>query len=390
MADSVTVASSFDDWAFLAVQSERESDARVWLKQLSCLLTPVTILGILVVLINYGLGLRPEGSDPFRRILPGSGFQGPFLAAVIAEALENWGFTADAAFCSAVLCGVIFVTVAFALAFKYRWGAGLYALLGWCTASAVGIFVGTLLLLFFPLLQEMGMMTPRRSVETTWSLKRSWPSGWTLQRIAETSRAWALDWFLLLFLSSNAGAVIAASVLALHEEAPQVGNTALIVVSVCVAWIVLCFDGYTLVAVLIALVAWDLYAVLGPGGPIKAVLHLALHYKYMAIDFKMPPGISYTAEYYSLGTGDLVFYGVLIGRAYFSGLASAVFALVGVQLGVLGTVYATTVGPHGTLPALPLSLTLGGLLWAVGYYAIDRGGPTESTFQDGFEQTIYF
>ena len=62
---------------------------------------------------------------------------------------------------------------------------------------------------------------------------------------------------------------------------------------------------------------------------------------------------------FRLGTGDLLFYGVVVGRGAVRGLACAAGAGLGVVVGVCLTVGWTVVSARPAVPALPLALALG-------------------------------
>lgn len=67
----------------------------------------------------------------------------------------------------------------------------------------------------------------------------------------------------------------------------------------------------------------------------------------------------YEGYLYRLGTGDMVFFAVLIGRAWVSGWVEFVTCGTGTVAGVGVTVMGTVLTRHHTLPALPVSLVLG-------------------------------
>ena len=325
-----------DSFRALSRQERRRKGATVLLT-LSCMIPPILWLCVAAALLVWALGMRPDGSDPFLPLLPGRS---------VAAATGARHVAAAAAFANAAVVVVLsmFFTCLFAAFFRLRARRAMLAILAYCKASGIALLVGWLL-------RELALRT--------------------------ASPHLVLDWVSLGLLSANFGAVGSAVILeeTFSRRWRPLCNAMLLLVGLSVAWIFLCFDSYSLLAVLLGLVVWDLYAVLGPGGPIRYIIALERHYRYMATPFDLPDGLAYQTEHFTLGVGDFIFYAVLAGRAAMEGLGSTVFAVAGILLGLVGTAFATVVGPLATLPALPLSIVAGAALFAAALFALERGTP---------------
>jgi len=72
------------------------------------------------------------------------------------------------------------------------------------------------------------------------------------------------------------------------------------------------------------------------------------------------PGLMYTGQYFRLGLGDFVFYGVLVGRSMFLDPNTTISCCLGVSMGLLVTIVITRSVKHlRAVPALPVSVVFG-------------------------------
>jgi len=129
-------------------------------------------------------------------------------------------------------------------------------------------------------------------------------------------------------------------------------------------------DEWTVWAFLVAIVVWDLFAVLTPCGPLRYVMLIHQQRLLNGDEFEMPPGMVYEGTSFTLGTGDFVFYAVLAGRAAVAGYVPAAATLLAVVFAVLSTVYTTVRSRHDTLPALPIAVVVGVLMFFASKYVL--------------------
>lgn len=110
---------------------------------------------------------------------------------------------------------------------------------------------------------------------------------------------------------------------------------------------------------LLLMVLWDVFAVLSRYGPIYFIMHIQQHWKYMGEPFELPKGLAFVTDYYTLGTGDLIFYGVLYGRAYMAGFYAGLACLLAILIGFACTAIYTLFSPTIVVPALPITVVIG-------------------------------
>ena len=133
---------------------------------------------------------------------------------------------------------------------------------------------------------------------------------------------------------------------------------ALIFVATGIAWPFLELYEETLWTSLILLIIYDLLAVLLPFGPLRYIMS-----KVHTIDPEAMLGLIYRGEHFILGLGDMVFFGVLSGRAARYSFSSLLSTSIGVLFGVLCTIVWTLNTTKEAVPALPISLFYGLLLY---------------------------
>ena len=74
--------------------------------------------------------------------------------------------------------------------------------------------------------------------------------------------------------------------------------------------------------------------------------------------FKLPPGLIYETPLFQLGTGDLLFYGVIVGRAATISFICCSCTALAIFAGMSATIWITVQSDMHALPALPLAIVL--------------------------------
>ena len=190
-----------------------------------------------------------------------------------------------------------------------------------------------------------------------------------------------LDWVTVLFFSWNFAAVgtllvhwewLTTTFDEYHDQTwiPNVSDTPLnahnwivhiylVLNAVGLTWPFSCFDEWTVWSFLILLVLWDLFAVLTPCGPLRFIMNLERKRRMNGIDqFILPPGLIYETRLFQLGTGDLLFYGVVVGRAAALNYVTTACTALAVFTGMSATIWITVRSNMHALPALPLAIVL--------------------------------
>ncbi|EPY21110.1 presenilin 1 [Strigomonas culicis] len=170
---------------------------------------------------------------------------------------------------------------------------------------------------------------------------------------------------------------------------PMLAQFYLIVVSVLIAWLLTAVPEWTTWCLLLGLAVYDIVAVLCPGGPLKMLIDSANArnepipgFVYdsantVAVAVERPSrgaadgnGDASTSPLlrtlrnstpFKLGLGDFIFYGLLVGRASFSGFVTWTFCLVAILSGMVGTLTILFLYKDSlrALPALPFSIFIG-------------------------------
>mmetsp|Transcript_13615 Transcript_13615/g.42079 ORF Transcript_13615/g.42079 Transcript_13615/m.42079 type:complete len:268 (-) Transcript_13615:63-866(-) len=172
-----------------------------------------------------------------------------------------------------------------------------------------------------------------------------------------------IDWLSVVIFAWNIGGSSSWLVLYKAEHAVLfanvVANPALIVISVSLAWPFLCLAEFSLWATVLCLVVWDFFAVDCFIGPFRLVMLIRQQRTWISILCGLPPGLIYeTTSGFSLGSGDVLIFGVIIGRASMRSEALAITTGLGVLLGQSINV-VWTAGCGGLTPALPVALGAG-------------------------------
>jgi presenilin 1 len=144
----------------------------------------------------------------------------------------------------------------------------------------------------------------------------------------------------------------------------------LILLAICMAWPFIEFPEPSVWATLGLLVVYDLFAVLAPCGPLRYIMEAEARLKREGREPKPLPGLVYRGHFFIVGLGDLVFYGALMGQASVPGWETALGCLIGILMGVAGTILWTTSSGKLATPALPMSAVLGLFLRLVVPYLV--------------------
>lgn len=311
-------------------------------KIVMCMSEPV--VGLLVSIVGYVwiCGLTSQGSDPFVRNLP---FFAGFGENRTSALPGGTGDLALGTFWNALflLSTVIFATLLFLFFFRFRWRRASFLIL-------VSFFVLTL------------------------SAAPAYLSYMVCARFHIP-----LDWITVAFFSYNL-AVVGAVVIYwefMHEALEkweeylwgEPGGTVpiaahqwlvhvyLVLYSAGIAWPFMCMDEWTVWAFLLLLIVWDLLAVLTPCGPLRYIMLIEQQRKNEgAEEFKLPPGLIYETRLFTLGTGDLIFFGVVVGRAATINFVTTVCTFLAIFAGMSATIWVTIRSNRHALPALPLAL----------------------------------
>jgi hypothetical protein len=127
-----------------------------------------------------------------------------------------------------------------------------------------------------------------------------------------------------------------------------------------ISWLLFSLSEITIGLFVLLMILWDLFAVTHPLGPISLILSYKQQWLYMAeTSPQLPHGLTYKTTFYELGTGDIIFLGVLIGRGcmtheIFTTICCVSAVLMGVILACLHSIVMKK-----TVPALPGALGVG-------------------------------
>ncbi|KAJ9452742.1 Presenilin-B [Diplonema papillatum] len=133
---------------------------------------------------------------------------------------------------------------------------------------------------------------------------------------------------------------------------PRMTQMYLVATSAIMAWFLTRLPEWTTWVLLAAVALYDVFAVLSPKGPLKALVEESQR-RDEAI-----PGLVYESKSYKLGLGDFVFYSVLVGRAAVYNYITWTVCFLAVLTGLCATLCCLGVFKKA-LPALPISIGLG-------------------------------
>lgn len=186
----------------------------------------------------------------------------------------------------------------------------------------------------------------------------------------------ALDAVTLALLCANGAAVGVAALFCAPpwqmsgDASDRLGKVVLVAGMVALSWPFMVMPAATLWATLLALVAWDLFAVLAPCGPLAYILRVDAQRTRRGEESELPPGLVYEDNRFRLGTGDLLVYSAMAGRAVQDGWLPGVACAAGVLVGAAATVAVTLVSTRQNLPALPLAVALGAACYLLARYVL--------------------
>lgn len=169
----------------------------------------------------------------------------------------------------------------------------------------------------------------------------------------------------------NFGVVGAVAIL--WENAPRrLADLSLLLASVALTWPFCSLPELALWFLVLFMIIWDLFAVLTPIGPLRYAMYLEQQRKYMAEEFKMPSGMVFERALYQLGLMDLVFYGVIVGRAAMIDACTTIACVCAIIAGLIITIAVTP--ENITIPALPITLTIGVAIYFGSRYTLQAFG----------------
>ena len=315
----------------------RESKFMRHCRVLMCMQEPVAGLLFCTIAYVWICGLSNHGSDPFVQNLP------------VYLQYTNTTTTSHIALASLynslfLLSATIGVTLLFLVLFTYR-----------CRALCFAILISAFLL-----------TTSAAPVYLTWQACGKYNI--------------VLDWVTVLFFAWNFSVVgtllvhwegltavlgnyhdrIYSSVSSTPLHAHQwIVHIYLVLNAVGLTWPFSSMDEWTVWSFLILLVLWDLFAVLTPCGPLRYIMKLERTRKLNGVDqFVLPPGLIYETQLFQLGTGDLLFYGVVVGRAATLNCVVTACTALAIFTGMSATIWITVRSNMHALPALPLAIVL--------------------------------
>jgi presenilin 1 len=163
-----------------------------------------------------------------------------------------------------------------------------------------------------------------------------------------------MDVFTFFILLVNFSALAVTSVFGISTV--LLARGCLLLAGAFAAWFFAHLPEWTTWAILLALVIFDLIAVLAPKGPLRVLVETAQERN------EPIPAPIYEGDGLKLGLGDFVFYSVLVARASFSGYAAMIACILAVFAG-LGCTLVILATTRKTLPALPISILFGAIAY---------------------------
>ena len=313
-------------------------------RQLASMMRPVTSVFVLVSLIVWSLDMRVEGSDPFVKLLPY--YPGRHAYVSVASLAAGSIFNG-----LLLLSTVIFATLLFVVLFRFK-------------LRRVCIFILAL----------------------AFTVAVSGCTVYIIRAVCARYRV-PLDWITLGVFSYNFVAVGLATVYVeswvevLDQMAQHWGNAILqihsryilngylVLYTVALCWPFCCMHEWTVWTTLVLLIIWDLAAVLTPCGPLRYIMKLEERRARSGLAaFELPPGLIYETPLFRLGTGDILFYGVVLGRAASVSFSSTVMVAGAIYMGIVATIWATLRSDRHAIPALPIALVLGIVIYFCSHY----------------------
>jgi hypothetical protein len=307
---------------------------------LMCMQEPVAGLLFCTIAYVWICGLSNTGSDPFVQNLP------VYLGANYNSSTVTTEEIAVASVLNSLflLSTVIGVTVFFLVLFTYKCRKVTFAIL--MSAFFLTTFATPIYLVWMACFK--------------YSITLDWPTliffSWNFAAVGTLLVHW--EW-LSETLESYQGRVytkLADSIVNTHNWAIHVY---LVLNAVGLTWPFSSMDEWTVWSFLILLVLWDLFAVLTPCGPLRYIMELERKRRLNGLNqFKLPPGLIYETNLFELGTGDLLFYGVVVGRSATLNYVTTACTALAIFTGMSATIWITVRSNMHALPALPLAIVL--------------------------------
>ena len=321
--------------------------------------------------------LQPQGSPPFISLTPFNE-----SAAGLSPALRVAAANANAACVTAI---IIFVTLVFVVAFRFRLARTLDVavsfafLLGWTAfpgyllASLTELTHGTLDWLTLAFLcwnfAVTGLVLVHGVPLQPFPLRFPPPATKRVRQEQQQEPHTTAMRRLLRQLDQDAEPVHLPSSNALlrHLE-----TFYLVMLAAAAAWPFACLGELTVAFLLVQLTVWDLLAVLTPCGPLRYIMVLEQQRIWMAEpEFRLPRGMVLVVPgLYELGLGDLVFFGLVTARAAQIGPATYFATSCAIIAASVFTVDAT-VRAERTIPALPIAMACGVLAYIVSRLVVE-------------------
>lgn len=173
-----------------------------------------------------------------------------------------------------------------------------------------------------------------------------------------------LDIFSFTFFLWNLFVAIPFFILNPFLSSSFLRNVCILWTCISISWLLFSLSEITLGIFSFLMILWDIFAVTHPSGPISYLLYQRKSWIYMSEPFPdLPAGLSYKTPSYELGTGDIIFLGVLVGRG---GMThdpyTTICCVYAVLMGyVLACVHSIVM--KKTVPALPAALGIGILFY---------------------------
>ena len=328
----------------------RPSFARIFEKQCQQIISmaiPIIQTSIITLLFIFSLHMKKEGSKPFKDLMP---YVEPSVHTE-KDALDIFLGSIFNAFY--ILLYVVFVTFLFLYIYKKQY-------------QKIGF--GIIFTAFF--VAEFGFLL-------YWFI-----------RIVEIYHL-NLSYVTVIFAVYNivVGGIVCVFYKTLHltldynhkelidnnEYYSKIMNLYLLINSIALGWPFACFGEWTVISIMVLLIIWDLFAVLSKYGPLGMIMSIR---KQRLIngekDFKMPPSLIYHTRFFDLGTGDILFYSVCIGRAALLSYTNAITCTLSIIFGVSLTIIVTINSSRVAIPALPIALLLGILTISLTYTCFEK------------------
>lgn len=175
-----------------------------------------------------------------------------------------------------------------------------------------------------------------------------------------------IDYFTLFIILWNVFICIPFIILNEDLNCNLLRNICILYTSISISWLIFSLNELTILLFIILMILWDIFAVYHPYGPISIIMSQRQHWIYMSESYiEIPNGLSYITSNYQLGTGDIIFLGVIIGRG---SMTRQVYTIIScIQSILMGYIIAClhSIIVKRTVPALPSALFIGVLIYII-------------------------